>query len=799
MKANQQKEQIQVTRISADKTTGLNLKQVEERKLAGKTNAVNFSASITYKKIIYDNVCSFFNLLCLLCFVALLVFKTDKTSISSFFFIVIYVANSILAIINEIKAKKTIEKLSLIKAPTCDVIRDGKQVTIDIKDIVLDDIIVLKQGMQIPADLILIDGSVEVDESVLTGESLSLTKKVGDSLLSGSFVLSGKCYARAEKVGEEAYLQTLTKKSKKFKRTNSELLRTLKLIIKYVSILIVPVAILSGIINYNYFKVAVESKYILGETVGRTTAVIVGMIPAGMFLLTTIALSAGVIRLGKNNTHAQDMYSLETLARVDTLCLDKTGTITDGKLKVVNTYELEPNDYNLILNSIEKALGDSNQTAQAINEYFKSENELKAIYKLPFNSARKLSAVSFENGENYVLGAPEFVLKTIPDNVAEIIEKCTNDGHRVILLAKTDSLITEENFTNLTPLLLIEFEDNIRPEAIETIKWFMENDVNIKVISGDNEKTVAQIAKRAGIRNAESCVSLAGLSEEQVIEIADKYTVFGRVTPEQKAILVKQLKKLGKTVAMTGDGVNDILAMKEADCSITVSSGSSATRSLAHIVLLDDNFNSIPKVVKEGRRVINNIQMSSSLYLMKTIFTTIMAIASIVFGSTYPFTTGDMIMLEMIIIGLPSVVLSLQPNSARVKGKFINGALTNTLPGAFVLIFNVFVAALAIKFFGFTGVENTVRVFALTFGGLAFLVVLCMPFDKLRTALVVFSSLVLLIWAVFVCSTPFFNLTKLTFANNIYEILFIIGLFIIDIPIAYFLRKLSQKISSKEN
>ncbi len=799
MKANQQKEQRQVTRILADKTEGLNNTQVEERKLAGKTNAVNFSTSITYKKIIIDNVCSFFNLLCLLCFIALVIFQTDKTSISSFFFIVIYVANSILAIINEIKAKKTIEKLSLIKAPTCDVIRDGKQVTIDIKEIVLDDIIVLKQGMQIPADLILIDGGVEVDESVLTGESLSLTKKVGDSLLSGSFVLSGKCYARAEKVGEEAYLQTLTKKSKKFKRTNSELLRTLKLIIKYVSILIVPVAILSGIINYNHFKVAVESKYILGETVGRTTAVIVGMIPAGMFLLTTIALSAGVIRLGKNNTHAQDMYSLETLARVDTLCLDKTGTITDGKLKVVNTYELVPNDYNLILSSIEKALGDSNQTAQAINEYFSSDTELKAIYKLPFNSARKLSAVSFENGENYVLGAPEFVLKSIPENVTKIIEKCTNDGHRVILLAKTDSVITEENFTNLTPILLIEFEDNIRPEAIETIKWFMENDVNIKVISGDNEKTVAQIAKRAGIKNAESCVSLAGLSEEQVIEIADKYTVFGRVTPEQKAILVKQLKKLGKTVAMTGDGVNDILAMKEADCSITVSSGSSATRSLAHIVLLDDNFNSIPKVVKEGRRVINNIQMSSSLYLMKTIFTTIMAIASIIFGSTYPFTTGDMIMLEMIIIGLPSVVLSLQPNSARVKGKFINGALTNTLPGAFVLIFNVFVAALAIKFFGFTGVENTVRVFALTFGGLAFLAVLCTPFDKLRSALVAFSTVVLLIWAMFVCSTPFFNLTKLTFANNLYEILLILGLFIIDIPIAYFLRKLSQKISAKEN
>ncbi len=791
---------LDAERYFTDESKGLSTAQVELRIQDGLVNETTNDLTKTYFKIITKNVFTFFNLMCFVCFIALLCVKAP---ISDFSFMVIYIINLTISIVQEIRAKIALERMSIVSTPKVNVIRDKELKEIATSDLVLDDIIKLSIGDQIPCDCILINGFCEANEALLTGESIPVKKVNGDTLLGGSYLTSGTCYARVEKIGNESYVQQLSLAAKKHKSPNSRLLSSLNTIIKTVGVLIIPIAIIMGSINYSVAVSEYAGIELARQVVTRTSTVIIGMIPAGMFLLTTMALAVGVINLSKINTLAKDKYSLEMLARVDVLCLDKTGTITDGQMVVKEVVDINPIKSittSQAIYAIQTALKDNNQTSNALNAYFTSGNELSPIQLMPFSSDRKFSAVTFKDYGTFVLGAPNYVFPNLDKNVDSEVKKHASLGRRVLLLAHSNSPIVGDTIpTDIKPSSLIIMEDNIRKEAIETIKWFKENDVEVKVISGDDPLTVSEISKRAGIENADKYINLYGLSEEEVIESANNYTVFGRVSPEQKAILVKALKNSGHTVAMTGDGVNDILAMKEADCSVTVATGSDAAKSVAQLVLFDNNFNSMPRVVLEGRRVINNIQRSSSLYLMKTIFTFVFALISIISRQEYPFSPGMMVMLEFCVIGVPSFFLSLQPNSERVEGNFIAQMLLNAIPGSLILICNIFIVRFVINLVGLDVTNklllNSMEVIVITFGGWAFLVRLCQPCDTYRGSVAIGSTILLLVCVLFLMDSQLFNLFSFFKSMNYWQnVLIMLCIIQFDFPLLALFTKGMQYI-----
>lgn len=739
-----------VERYSPDLKEGLNTAQVQTRFSQFLFNDTNKKYSKSYASIFVGNICTFFNLLCLIAFIALILANT--TGISNYLVIFITTANIVIGIIQEIRSKLSIDRLSIMAANTAKVVRDGEIVEIPLSEIVLDDVIILELGNQVPADCILAEGSVEVNESLLTGESISVKKNVGDILYAGSFISSGSGKFRVEKVGKETYLQKLTSKAKKYKRPNSELMNSTKWIIKVIGVLIIPIAIGIFFTTYNAYYPGIQGSENIHEwifsvrinyAIQRTCTVIIGMIPSGMLLLTSMALAVGVIRLAKHNTLVQDLYSLEMLARVNVLCLDKTGTITDGRMKVSDCIILNTvADYSLddIMGSMLAALEDNNQTSIALYNHFGHSDKLSPTTIIPFSSKRKLSAVTFDEAGTFAYGAPEFVLKPLPAKVERIIKQYAQMGMRVLVLAHSSAPIVGDKLPAIMrPVAIISIADNIREDAISTIKWFRENDVAVKVISGDNPVTVSEVARRAGIEGAEKFISLEGLNDQEVENVANKYTVFGRVTPEQKAILVRAIKSEGNTVAMTGDGVNDILALKEADCAISVASGSEAARNVSHLVLMDNNFNSMPKIVAEGRRVINNIKNSSSLYLMKTLFTTILAALCIFMGKAYLFMPSNVLLLEVCVIGVPSFFLSLQPNNARVQGKFITHVMSRAVAGGVLMILCVMSMYIVGTAFEdeFGQYMNAMCMIALTFSGLVMLYRVCLPFNAYRLVLFV--------------------------------------------------------------
>lgn len=730
-----------VQRYSPDISAGLTDAQVNERYSQFLFNDTNQKYSKSYASILIGNLCTFFNLLCVLAAIAL---AYSQAPVSQFLFVVIFALNLGFGIVTEIVAKRKIDKLSLLTVPTSKVVRNGAVAEIKSKEIVLDDIVVLSLGNQIPADCIVLDGVVEVNESLLTGESVPVKKEPGDLLYAGSFISSGTCKARADKVGKATYLNSLSAKAKKYKKPNSELMRSSKLIIYIVGILIIPIAALMFFVNWNNYIPSEISR--LNDTIQRTVSIVIGMIPSGMLLLTSIALTLGIIRLMSRNTLVQDLYSLEMLARVNVLCLDKTGTITDGRMKVNDCMLLNnPTDYsvNEIVGSCLNSLQDNNQTSIALYNYFGHNTVLKASATLPFSSKRKLSAVTFDEIGTIAIGAPEFVLQSLPDKISRIINQYASMGLRVLMVAHSNGKLAGDRLpSGFKPLAIISIADNIRDDAAQTIRWFKENDVAIKIISGDNPVTVAEVARRVGVNNADKYISLEGLNDKEVASVANKYTVFGRVTPEQKAILVKTIKSEGNTVAMTGDGVNDILAMKEADCAVSVASGSDAAKNVSHIVLMDNNFSNMPNVVFEGRRVINNIQNSSSLYLMKTLFTTIFAVISIILQQVYPFKTNNMMLMEIFVIGVASFFLSLQPNKSRVQGKYLPYVLSRTIPCAIVLVLAVesthVVNLIVPEYFNEQLQEMSVVI--ITFAGLVMLYRVCLPLNLYRTVLLLAMS-----------------------------------------------------------
>jgi len=665
---------------------GLTQVQLDERVAAGKVNAQPPSKTKTIGRIIKDNTLTLFNILNII--LALMVIFVE--SYRNLLFINIVIINTIIGIVQEIKAKKTIDKLSLISQPRATVLRDGLRQVINFESIVLDDVLVLSPGKQIPSDAVVISGEMEVNESLLTGESEPLVKRPGDPLLSGSFVVSGEAMVQVTHVGLENYASKLAEDAKTIKKPNSDIMRALQFIMNVIGIGIVPIGIL---LLYNQIVLQGLS---VEEGVVATVAALIGMIPEGLVLLTSVALAVGVIRLGHYKTLVQELYCIETLARVDMLCLDKTGTITEGNMEVLSL-EILKNEKNPVqgLRALAANLKDDNATFKALRDYFKGEAPPWKCEKIvPFSSARKWSGANFGGFGTYVIGAPENILGSQYHSIREKVETYASQGNRVLMIGYSTKPFRGdyELPDDIETIALLPMGDKIRPDAKKTLEYFHNQGVCIKVISGDHPVTVAQVAKRAGLWDSDNYVDASTLTtDEDVKEAASIYSIFGRVTPNQKRVLIQALKAAGHTVAMTGDGVNDVLALRDADCSIAMAGGSDAARQVSQLVLLDSNFSSITRVLMEGRRVINNIRRVASLFLVKTIFSFVLAIIVIVANKAYPFVPIQLTLISTLTIGIPAFFLALEPNKNRVSGNFLEFILKKSVPGAMSIVINIII------------------------------------------------------------------------------------------------------------
>lgn len=733
------KNTIDVVRINPEIELGLTYQQVEERIMAGLSNKTSSGSTKTVTSIVLSNIMTFFNLLN----IGIATWLITVGAFKDLFFIVIVSMNVGIGIFQEIKAKKTIDKLSLLSAPTGIVIRDKEEQEIMISDLVIDDLIKLATGKQISADAVVREGQIEVNESLLTGESDPIIKKIGDELYSGSFVVSGHCIAQINKIGKESYIENLAKQAKKYRKPKSDLLKSLRNIIRTVGFLIIP-------IGATLFYMQMHGGASYSEAVRGVGGAVIGMIPSGLFLLTSVTLAVGVLRLAQNNTLVQELYCIEMLARIDTLCLDKTGTITDGTMQVKNIIEyVNPSGLPIkkAVPTIMASLEEKNLTSEALELKFGTTKRIKTKTIIPFSSARKFSAAEFDKFGTFALGAPEFVLKKEAyTEVSSDVDKFAKDGYRVLAIAHSSSPIEGDKLpTDIKAIGLIIIEDTIRPDAILTIEYFKTHNVDVKVISGDNPMTVAHISKRAGINDADKFISLEGVADKDVIRYADKYTVFGRVSPSQKKLLIESLKRSGRTVAMTGDGVNDILALKEADTSIAMASGSEAARNVSHLVLMDSNFSSMPKVVNEGRRVINNVQRVAILFLTKTIFSFMLSMVAILSRGIYPITPSQLSMIDFLVIGLPSFVLALEPNTNQVRGRFLLNVLKRALPGAIVVVLNVLMIFALTPILGIDKTQSsTLIVITATFTSMMVLLRVLRPMNFVRKLLfvIMFSAFI---------------------------------------------------------
>jgi cation-transporting ATPase E len=746
------KDDLVVERYNPDIKVGLSNEDVESRIMAGLSNVMDTGSSKSVSSIVIANLFTFFNFLNFSIAVWLL---SVGAEFANFFFLGAVSANIAIGIIQEIRAKKMIDKLSLLSAPTANVVRDSGDYEISVSNIVIDDILYLNSGKQIAADCVVREGTLEVNESLLTGESDPILKRKGDTLYSGSYVVSGSCYAQVTAIGNDIYIQKLTSQAKVYQKPKSDLLASLKIIIRTVAGIIVPLA---GLL---FYTMTTNTSLGYEDIVKATTGAMIGIIPSGLFLLTSMALAVGVIRLAQNNTLVQELYCIEMLARVDMLCLDKTGTITDGTMSVHSTVELERYDKlstKNIVSAMINALNDTNLTSQALSDRFGNAKRIRHKNTIPFSSARKFSAVEFERYGTFVLGAPEYVLKNQYHETIKVqVNRFAEEGFRVLCIARTDEPITDDyTFKTLTPISLITIEDTIRPDAEDTIKYFKENQVGVKVISGDNPVTVSKIAQRVGIVDADKYISLEGLSDKDVVRAAGIYTIFGRVSPGQKRLLIESLKNNGHTVAMTGDGVNDILALKEADTSVAMASGSEAARNVSHLVLLDSNFSSMPKVVSEGRRVINNVQKVAVLFLTKNIFTLLLIIIAIARRGVYPIQPSQLILIDYLVIGIPALILALEANNKRVEGNFLLNVIKKALPGALVVMINSLIV------FGLASVlemnqlqTSTIIVISATFTSLLVLLRLSLPFNRVRRT--VYVLMILAFVASIIYLPSFFN------------------------------------------
>ena len=672
--------------------TGLTDEEVRQRVEEGFTNRTDISTDKTTKEIVVSNVFTYFNLI----FLVITILLIMVGSFRNLTFLPIIIGNTVIGIVQEIRAKKTLEKMSLLNAPHADVIRNGSVKQISTDELVKDDVILLTAGKQICADAVVISGNIQVNESLLTGEADEVEKTEGSTLMSGSFVVSGECYARLENVGNESYISKLSLEAKSMGgKEQSEMIRSINLIVKWVGIVIIPI----GLILFW------QSHFVNGESITKsvtsTVAAIIGMIPEGLYLLTTVALALSTMKLARKKVLLHDMKSIETLARVDVLCVDKTGTITEPDMKLKEIFlcknsgadgtqtALTLDELKSLILDYANASVDNNATMLALKAYAAEAltNNTSALHRTAvsqqaFSSSLKYGSVTFSDG-TYLLGAPEFIMHDDFAHIEEEIIPYADKGDRVLLFARYNGENVENGINgSVTPLGFVALANPIRANAVKTFEYFKSQGVAIKVISGDNPRTVSRIAIQAGIESAESFVDAATLdTEDKIADAVNKYTVFGRVTPKQKKQLVKALQAKGHTVAMTGDGVNDILAMKDADCSVAMASGSEAAAQAAQVVLLDSDFAHMPDVVYEGRRVVNNIQRSASLFLVKNIFSLLLSLFSVILMVTYPLEPAQVSLISMFTIGVPGFLLALEQNKDRIKGHFITNVMLKALPG----------------------------------------------------------------------------------------------------------------------
>ena len=771
--------------MEKEKLNGLTLKQVEEKQKKGQVNKIDDDKTRSNWEIIRDNVCTLFNLFNLLIAIALI----SVQAYTNLFYMVIIIINIVIGIVQEIHARNMVKKLSVLKVSKAKVVREGNEKDIDINDIVLDDVIILDAGKQICADSQVLDGEVEVNESLLTGESDTILKKAGDKLLSGSYVVSGKCYSKVEKVGKDNFAAQITSETKKYKRAESELINSMKKVTRFTSFVIIPVGIIL------FIQAFLVRQMDMADSVVATAAALLGMLPKGLVLLITISLATGVIKLAKKSVLVQDLYSVETLAHVDTICLDKTGTITEGRMKVdeITVYNEQclPIPMNQLMISFVNEMTDNNATFMALKEYFKGENKLTVVDNVAFSSERKWSSISFENIGSVVLGAPERLIEKSQMQMPKEVLEAQKSGKRMLFIAYTKEIVKDEKLPKLEIVAAITLDDPLRKNAKEMLGFFKNQSVDIKVISGDSPLTVSSIAKKAGLESYDKYIDLSTIhSDEEIPRLVDEYSVFARVLPHQKSIIVKALQAKGHTVAMTGDGVNDVIALKQADCSITLPEASDVARQVSQIVLLNSDFSVLKDVLMEGRRVVNNITNVARIFFIKTIYSMLLSIFNIVTNTTFPFIPIQITLIDLVIEGYTSFFLSFLSNSKPIRGTFLKTVIKNALPYSLTIIIGIIILTFTRQGLNLT-IEQSQTLMYLMIGGVSIFAVIaaCRPFNKISTFLCT-TTAIGFIFAVYL----FKNLLHLyPIGEN--EIMMLIGMLILAYIIVIGLKSLINKLS----
>ncbi len=709
---------------SIDYKTGLSNEEVAKRASEGKVNGISKPASKTYGQIIKDNVCTLFNLLNFLIFVALVLVQAW----SNLVFMAIIVANALIGIYQEVKAKRLVDQLSILTKPTITVVRNGQTTVVDINDVVLDDVLVLESGNQVCNDATVIHGMIEANESLLTGESDPVNKKVDSELLSGSSVISGKCYAQVKNVGDNNYSTALVKEAQKVKEQNSELMDSMKKVTKVTTFMIIPLGIIL------FVEALWLRQDILFEAVVSSAAGLLGMLPKGLVLLTSVSLANGVARLAKKKVLVQDLYSLETLSHVDVLCLDKTGTITDGKMKVEETFMFEKNDQFdtlEIMGSYLRASDDNNATFQAMDEYFGENDLYDCSKKISFSSLRKWSAIEFKDIGTIVVGAAEKVIsQTLPD---EIKDKMLQ-GMRALAVGYTSESISDDQpLPELQPLMVIILSDTIRDHTKETLEYFHQEGVETKIISGDNVNTVMAIASKAGVLNYDRCIDMSTVDDKDLPKVVQEYTVFGRVTPNQKKLIVEALKADGHHVAMTGDGVNDLLALKDADCSIAIADGSDASKQISQVVLLNSDFTCLPDVLLEGRKVVNNVTRVAGVFFIKTIYSVLLSLFCVLTNTAFPFIPLQITLIDLLVEAMPSFMTIFESDTRKIKGSFLPKVFSKAIGNALAVVIIFIGIMLFGSNFGLNQLESvTLMYYVLITISMIAVIRSCYPFTKLR-------------------------------------------------------------------
>lgn len=772
---------------------GLTAAEVNARIEAGKINIADDSSDRTTGKIIRDNLLTYFNLI----FLVITVLLCIAGAFRDLTFLPIIIGNILIGIVQELRAKKTLDKMKILNAGHAVVIREGKRQKVTAEELVIDDLIWLSSGDAICADSVVVSGEITVNESMLTGEADGIVKKENEELLSGSFVVSGEGYARLTRVGNDSYISKLTNEAKALKKgEESEMIRSINMFVKVIGIIIIPMSVILFVQAFVFRNASFRT------SITSMVASIIGLIPEGLYLLTTLALAVSMMKLAKDKVLLHDMKSIESLARVDVLCVDKTGTITKPEMTVTEIVSCDDSMNEVFADYVMSSI-DNNATAVALKKYLNDNNVVNgkrtASKVFPFNSTVKYGAMAF-NDDYYVLGAPEFIIKTGFNNLKDDISQYTTKGYRVIVLAKAESLTRDGVIDGeILPLGFVVLANEIRDNAMETFTYFKEQGVAIKVISGDNPATVSEVARQAGIENAEKYVDASTLTDNMMIsEAIAKYTVFGRVTPKQKQQFVKALKMQGHTVAMTGDGVNDILALKDADCSVAMASGSEATAQAAQIVLLDSDFSRMPEIVLEGRRVVNNVQRSASLFFVKNLFSLLLTIFSTVLMISYPLMPSQVSLISMFTIGIPGFLLALEPNKSRIKGHFLGNVLLKALPAGLTDFFAVSALVICGHVFNIPSTDiATASTLLIAVVGFMIMIKISHPFNKFK-----YGILALNIFGLIFCGLFLDNLFAMSDMSNICILLTIVFGFAAESMFRYitiFVEFIQNRMRKKKN